>query len=172
MQVLEFPEESGGLLAELHEVHHQFALPAVPVHRGVCFAGDAALWRTVSLINRRPVRGYLKAITCTTQGEGGCRAPHSPIRGADVGLSGLLRCDFWFYRRIVPVLVFLSETLSTCYNSKFLYRSIGPMDTQTPETGLREAALLLGGERQIIFLRARATGFFFFLLRIFFCWKT
>jgi len=70
MQVLEFPEESGGLLAELHEVHHQFALPAVPVHCGICFAGDAALWRTVSLINHCPFGGNLKAIP---KGERGCR---------------------------------------------------------------------------------------------------
>lgn len=72
MQVLEFPKESGGLLAQLHEVHHQFAFPTVPVHRGVCFAGDAALWRTVSLINPCPGRAYVKA--SRTRGTMGTRA--------------------------------------------------------------------------------------------------
>ena len=47
-QVLELPEEPGGVAAQLHEVHYQPALPPLPLHRGLCPAGHAALWRTVS----------------------------------------------------------------------------------------------------------------------------
>lgn len=47
-QVLELIEESGSVSAQLNEVHHQSPVPAVPIYRGVCSAGDAALWGTVS----------------------------------------------------------------------------------------------------------------------------
>lgn len=47
-QVLELVTESGGVSAQLNEVHHQSPVPAVSLHCSVCSAGDAALWRTVS----------------------------------------------------------------------------------------------------------------------------
>lgn len=47
-QILELAEEPRGLPPEFHEVHHQLALPPLPLHRGLCSAGHAALWRTVS----------------------------------------------------------------------------------------------------------------------------
>ena len=52
LKVLEFFAESGGVSAELHEVHHQSALPPLPLHRGVCSPGHAALWGTVSKPSR------------------------------------------------------------------------------------------------------------------------
>ncbi len=48
-QVLGSSSKSGGLSAKLHEVHHQFALSPLPLHCGLCFVGDAAVWRTVSI---------------------------------------------------------------------------------------------------------------------------
>lgn len=48
-QVLGSSSKPGGFSAELHEVHHQFALPPLPLHCGVCLVGDAAVWRTVSI---------------------------------------------------------------------------------------------------------------------------
>lgn len=50
-QVLGSSSKPGGVSAELHEVHHQSALPPLPLHRGVCLAGDAAVRRTVSIDN-------------------------------------------------------------------------------------------------------------------------
>ena len=47
-QVLELPAEPGGVPAQLHEVHHQPALPTLPLHRGLRSAGHAALRGTVS----------------------------------------------------------------------------------------------------------------------------
>lgn len=47
-QVLELPAEPGGVPAQLHEVHHQPALPSLPLHRGLRSAGHAALWGAVS----------------------------------------------------------------------------------------------------------------------------
>lgn len=47
-QILELVEEPRRFPPELHEVHHQFALPPVPLHRGLCLTGHAALRRTVS----------------------------------------------------------------------------------------------------------------------------
>lgn len=48
MQVLELLEEPGGVPAELHEVHHQPVVPPLPLHRGLCSAGDAAVRGPVS----------------------------------------------------------------------------------------------------------------------------
>lgn len=47
-QVLGLAAEFGGVLDELHEVDHQFALPPLPLHRGLCSPRDAAVWRQVS----------------------------------------------------------------------------------------------------------------------------
>lgn len=47
-QILELFKEPCCFPPELNEVHHQLALPPVPLHCGLCLAGDAALWRTVS----------------------------------------------------------------------------------------------------------------------------
>ena len=47
-QILELIEEPCGLSSQFHEVHHQLALPPLPIHRGLRSAGHAAFWRTVS----------------------------------------------------------------------------------------------------------------------------
>lgn len=47
-QVLELPAEPGGVSAQLHEVHRQPALPAVPLHCGLRAAGHAAVRGAVS----------------------------------------------------------------------------------------------------------------------------
>lgn len=49
LQILGSSSKPGGFPPELHEVYHQFALPPLPLHRGLCVAGDAAVWRTVSI---------------------------------------------------------------------------------------------------------------------------
>lgn len=46
-QVLELVTQSGGVSAQLNEVHHQPPVPAVSLHCSVCSAGNAALRRTV-----------------------------------------------------------------------------------------------------------------------------
>lgn len=46
-QILGLSQEFGGVPHELHEVHHQPAFPSLPLHCGVCSAGDAAVWREV-----------------------------------------------------------------------------------------------------------------------------
>ncbi len=43
-QVLDILTELGGFPHELHEVHHQFALPPLPVYRSLRFAWNAAVW--------------------------------------------------------------------------------------------------------------------------------
>lgn len=48
-QILGSSSKPGGFSAKLHEVHRQFALPPLPLHRGLCLVGDAAVWRTVSI---------------------------------------------------------------------------------------------------------------------------
>lgn len=48
-QVLGVSEEPGGVFAKFHEVHYQFTLPPFPLHCGLCFARDAAVWGTVSI---------------------------------------------------------------------------------------------------------------------------
>lgn len=48
-QVLGVSEEPGGVFVELHEIHYQFTLPPFPLHCGLCSAGHAAFWRTVSI---------------------------------------------------------------------------------------------------------------------------
>lgn len=47
-QILGLSQEPGCVPHELHEVHHQPAVPSLSLHRGVCSAGDAAVWREVS----------------------------------------------------------------------------------------------------------------------------
>ncbi len=47
-QILGLPQEPGCVPHELHEVHHQPAVSALSLHRGVCFAGDAAFRGEVS----------------------------------------------------------------------------------------------------------------------------
>lgn len=44
VKVLGIPEEPGCVSDELHEVHYQFALPAFPLHCGLCTSGHAGLW--------------------------------------------------------------------------------------------------------------------------------
>lgn len=46
-QILGLSQEFGGVPHELHEVHYQLAFPSLPLHCGVCSAGDAAVWREV-----------------------------------------------------------------------------------------------------------------------------
>lgn len=46
-QVLGVSKEPGGVSYELHEVHHQFALPPLSLHRGIRSAGNAAVRGTV-----------------------------------------------------------------------------------------------------------------------------
>ena len=48
-QVLGSSSKPGGVSAELHEVHRQFAVPPLPLHCGLRLVGDAAVWRTVSV---------------------------------------------------------------------------------------------------------------------------
>lgn len=50
VQVLELLEKPGGLSAQLHEVHHQPAVPPISLHRGLCSLGHAALWGPVSVL--------------------------------------------------------------------------------------------------------------------------
>ncbi|KAA0705626.1 Voltage-dependent P/Q-type calcium channel subunit alpha-1A [Triplophysa tibetana] len=45
-QVLGVSEEPGGVFVKLHEVHHQFTLPPLSLHRSLCSIGHAAVWRT------------------------------------------------------------------------------------------------------------------------------
>lgn len=47
-QVLGLSQEPGCVPHELHEVHHQSAVPSFPLYCGVCSTGDAAFWRKVS----------------------------------------------------------------------------------------------------------------------------
>lgn len=46
-QILGLSQEPGCVPHELHEIHHQPAVPSLSLHRGVCPAGDAALRRKV-----------------------------------------------------------------------------------------------------------------------------
>lgn len=48
LQILELFEESCGFSVELDEVHHQLALPPLPLHRGIRPVGYAAVRRPVS----------------------------------------------------------------------------------------------------------------------------
>lgn len=51
-QVLGSSSEPGGFPPKLHEVHRQFAVPALSLHRCLCVVGDAVVWRTVSITTR------------------------------------------------------------------------------------------------------------------------
>lgn len=48
VQVLELIKEPCGIPTQLHEVHYQPAVSALPLHRGLCSAGYATLWWPVS----------------------------------------------------------------------------------------------------------------------------
>lgn len=47
-QVLGISQEPGGLSSQLHEIHHQPAVPPFPVHRRLCTFGNAAFRWPVS----------------------------------------------------------------------------------------------------------------------------
>lgn len=48
-QVLELPEQPGGVLAELRALHRLPAAAALPLHHHLLPLGHAALWREVQL---------------------------------------------------------------------------------------------------------------------------
>lgn len=48
-QVLEFPEQPRGVLAELSALHRLPAAPPLPLHHHLLPPGDAAVWREVQL---------------------------------------------------------------------------------------------------------------------------
>lgn len=59
LQVLGISEEPGGVIDELHEVHHQPTVPALPLHCGLRSAGHAAVWGQVQNQNCHPITATL-----------------------------------------------------------------------------------------------------------------
>ena len=47
LQALDIPEQLGGILVKLHEVHRFTVASAFPLHHYLLLAWDAAVWRQV-----------------------------------------------------------------------------------------------------------------------------